>query len=225
MATTGAVAETVVYDHFDDAVLNPAWEITFEDASGWTYELASSNLNVTDIAEEVTDTWSHVYLTQDFERLGDFDVLCNFGWDSEGSNAAMQTFMVALRDTNDVYVAWASYHDAWAQSRGEIMAKAGVETWNQGPNSLPHSGQGNLGIQRLGNVVTVSWKGSPVLTGSADTPVNMLELRFSSGEWPSAFFGSFSVDLVSCEGEAWTPAGRSSWSHVKALYGQTSPSR
>ena len=33
-----ASADTIVYDHFDDGIPDPAWEVTFNDlAYGWTY--------------------------------------------------------------------------------------------------------------------------------------------------------------------------------------------
>ena len=48
-----ALADVILYDHFDDGVLDPAWEVVFnENVCGWTYSEELSNLHVTEICHD-----------------------------------------------------------------------------------------------------------------------------------------------------------------------------
>ncbi|MHC4122800.1 MAG: hypothetical protein ACYSSI_04440 [Planctomycetota bacterium] len=74
-----------IYDHFDDGVLDTAWNVTFENTTEWTYSESGTDLNVTDVG----DVGAKVYISQDFYASGDFEAECSFSWDSAGTNNAM----------------------------------------------------------------------------------------------------------------------------------------
>jgi len=220
MGISGARAEIFLDEEFDGDTLDPAWEITFEEATGWTYEVANNWLTVTDVGfDTYHGEWSRVCLSREFVWVDDFELGCPIGWDSEETARAMQTFTIILRDKNDVVVASASYHDAWDQSRGHISARAGDEMYYPPPNMLPHSGEGTFTFRRIDGVVTIDWNDSQILTGVAADPVNRVELWFMSGAWPTAVFGSLSVNAVLFEAQIWpTSAELASWGGVKVQY-------
>jgi hypothetical protein len=67
--TLPARASSVVYDDFDDGILDSAWSITFQDSTGWVYTETGTKLNVTDIFPTVINsggggTWAKVMLSQ-----------------------------------------------------------------------------------------------------------------------------------------------------------------
>lgn len=80
----------ILEDHFNNGTLDPAWSITFQDATGWDYTESGTNLTVTDIDPTVVNpsdggTWARVILSQDFTPLTDFDVDFHISWEAEGS--------------------------------------------------------------------------------------------------------------------------------------------
>jgi hypothetical protein len=215
-----ARADALLQDDFGGDTLDPAWEITFVEAMGWTYEVTGGLLTVTDVAiTYLHGGWSYVTMGREFEWTEDFEVSCTFGWDSESLNSAMQTFIVALTDTSETEVANALYHDPWDQSRAHITAIAGDEQYYPEPNMLEHSGQGTFTLRRTDGVVSILWNDQEVVSGAVSTPVYRLELSFLTGAWHTATFGSFTVDQIICSGDAWSTAGaKHTWGNVKALY-------
>jgi hypothetical protein len=213
-------ADVLVQDDFDGDALDPAWDLSFVEATGWTYEVAGGLLTVTDVAiTYLHGGWSYVTMGQEFEWTGDFEVSCAFGWDSGSLASAMQNFVVALKDTSETDVARAMYHDPWDQSRAHITAVAGEEQYYPDPNMLAHSGQGTFTLRRSDSSVTVLWNDQEVVSGTVTTPVYRIELSFHAGAWPTATFGSFTVDQVICSGDAWSTAAEDqTWGNVKALY-------
>jgi len=218
IAIPGAMADLKVYDHFDADDIDPSWTVTMDLVTGWTYEVASSWLTVSQILfDQMHGDWSTVALTQEFAPLGDLTVNLDLAWDSAGSNTAMQNISLGLYDTNDDNVIWAIYHDAWSANRGRVTAIIDESIYD-GPNNLPHSGTGSFVIARTDGFVSISWEGDEVLTGTTEAPIDRLELRFQAGAWPTATFGELAVDLISCEGEETTPVAGSTWGNIKALF-------
>jgi hypothetical protein len=180
--------------------------------------VASSWLTVSEILfEEMHGDWSTVSLAQEFDPLDDFTVHLDLAWDSGESNRAMQNLTLVLYDLKDEYVIFASYHDAWDANVGRVTTIIGESVYN-GPNNLPHSGTGSFEIVRAKGLVSIFWDDVEVQTGTMESPIKRLEIRFQVGAWPTATFGELSVDLVSCEGKEATPTQNSAWGRVKTLY-------
>lgn len=217
VAAPAALAVVTVYDHFDAGVLDSVWTVTLDRVDSWTYNIALSNLTVTEIEyDSLHGEWSSVYLSQEFEALDDLNVDFSVGWDSEGVRSAMQNVMVVLVDTTGNNIILASYHDAWDQNVGRVTAIIDGSVYD-GPNNLPHNGQGTFAIQRTDSAVTIDWNGSEILTGTVTTPIDRLEVRFMVGAWPTATFGELSVDLISCEGTIHVPVRNTTWGRIKTI--------
>ncbi|MHC4739426.1 MAG: LamG domain-containing protein [Planctomycetota bacterium] len=181
-----------VYDHFDDGVLDAAWNVTFDNSTDWTYSESGTHLTVTDVG----DVGAIVYISQDFYASGNFDAECSFSWDSAGTNRAMQAFGFELL-SGETRVALAHYHDPWLYHRGEKQAYIGANLYSSGLNTLPLSGSATVKIQRIAGMVTVYWNDSILLTGSNIDIVDKLRIMFVRSTYHSGVFGSFSIDYVS----------------------------
>ncbi len=192
-----------VYDHFDDGVLDPAWEVTFEDTEGWTYTESGTHLTATDIE----DIGSIVYVSQDFYAPGEFEVECSFSWDSGGSDTAMQSFGVELL-SGETRVALAYYRDPWYFHRGAKQGYIGSDLYSSGLNTLPLSGSAVLRIARVSGMVTVYWDDSILLSAGNTEAVDKLRIWFVRSDYATGTFGSFSVDYVDANSEDWPFAFR-----------------
>lgn len=207
-----AWAVTVVNDHFNDGVLDPAWSITFQNATGWTFTESGTVLNVTDITP--TDTtgalWATVILSQTFTPLTNFQVHADFSWDSEGSVNAAQNVSIQLFDSAGSRITSVFYHDPWTGHNGEKTAEVGGNVFVSGADSLPFMGSASINIARVGSNIDVLWDGVNLVSGTAAGPLG----RIAVGFWFSAcncppigtsFFGNESVDLVWVEGTSTAP--------------------
>ena len=203
-----AQADVVVYDHFDDGVLDPAWSISFQDSTGWTYIESGTGLDVTDINPTVINpdssgTWARVVLSQDFTLLTDFRVGCDFSWDSENSNRAMQSIYMELYDIYGNPLSQFGSVDAWVADRGGSYASAGENNYWSG-NTLPYNGSASVDISRVGSNITVLWDEVELVSGEADNPLSRVDVRFSyyayDGPGGPSLFGTESIDLVKIEG-------------------------
>ena len=108
--TGGAVADTVS-DHFDDGVLDPNWNVTFENVSGWTYSESGTQLNVTDMTyiDSGYSGATRVNIGQSFVATGNFSVQCAFSWDSGGLDSAMQAFGIELLNEGEKVISCEYY--------------------------------------------------------------------------------------------------------------------
>ena len=119
--TSTAIAQPVVLeDHFDDGVLDSAWEVSFVgNALGWSAVESGTNLTASDIqplgvyCDTGCNNWAYVTLTRNVPPLGDFHVEIDFSWDSAGNNSAQQLLMLELLDANGSRIAFLMYRDAW----------------------------------------------------------------------------------------------------------------
>jgi|GEM_PF-3572692 len=151
-------SDVILFDHFDDGFLDPAWEITPQDVDGWTYDEAGTELTVTDIDPSIINSGNGgpsaiVKLRQVFNPVDDFDVSFNFSWDSDNSNTAMQRIEVYLLDSNDRIVAAGGYRDCWVLRRGSQYASIESGYWLSGNNTLPHADSALLTVNRNGVAV------------------------------------------------------------------------
>ena len=192
---------TVISDHFDDNMLDPAWSINFHQATGWTYTESGTTLNVTDIAA-TEPGWASVSLTQDFAPLSDFNIDFWFSWDSEGSTRAMQNVLVQAYGQTGKIIA-AGYSDGWVSNYGAKYGEIGGTSIDTGPDSLPDSGSALVNISRTGNVIDIRWNDDLLLSGSSDDFISRIELVFSYrvfDEGITSFFGNEAIDFINVEG-------------------------
>jgi hypothetical protein len=186
----------LIYDDFDDGILDSAWEVSFDNVSSWTYVETGSALVVTDIISE-TDGWATVTLTQNCDPLSDFWIDFDFSWDSEGSNKAMQQIILSLFDSNGEKFASVGYIDAWVYQRGEKYAAIGNDTFASGYNTLPFAGSVNTDITRQDGTMNILWDDINLLSGTSSVSLSSVSLAFSyyplSGR---SIFGTESVDLI-----------------------------
>jgi hypothetical protein len=219
-----ARADVLIHDHFSDGFLNPAWQVSFEAAYGWTYEEAGTNLTVTEVDPEVINpsgggTWAVVSMSRAFSATDDFHVDFDFSWDCEGSNAAMQRLTISLLDGSGGTVVGAGLSDPWLASRPCQWALIGA-TWQCEPNELPFLGTASVDIDRADDQVAILWNGTSIMSDVLSTPVAGVEIIFSfyAYEPPqNSFFGTESIDQVSIEGTP-TPVEAGSWGSVKGRF-------
>jgi hypothetical protein len=219
LAASASYSDVVVYDHFDDGVLDPAWTVEFEvPATGWQCTEAGSQLTVTAIEGHLYNQWSKVHLTRACEAHDDFALTCSFSWDSEDQDQAMQCLRVYLLDDLRGTVAGVSYADSHLADRGHIEAGGGGGSYS-GPRDLPYSGSIVVRIQRLGSAISIFWGDDAIVQGTTATAVSFVRLSFWYFRYLDSFFGTESVDFLSVEaidtGVAEQPP---SWGLVKALY-------
>ena len=152
-----AKAIVVIDDHFDDEVLDPAWSINFQDATGWTFSESGTNLTVTDIDPVVSGgTMADVILSRNFTPLTDFHAEFGFSWDSEGSTLPMQLLFISLYGPNDNLISEVSYFDAWIGARGGVYGSAKNDEPDEPYDSYSLTEQLFL-IQSGGNYYFTNW--------------------------------------------------------------------
>jgi hypothetical protein len=199
LASAGSAhTSTVVYDDFDDGVLDPAWTITFVETNAWTYEESGTELTVWDITDyTVDDDWARVRLVQDVAPLGDFTVDFDFAWDSEGSGDAMQNLFFIMRDGMGSVVATAGVWDAWQVHSGCRYGQIGTTWTPSAQGTLPLTGSASVHISRISGAAEISWDGLPILADTTSAPVHTVEIEISYFlQTGGSFFGNESVDLV-----------------------------
>lgn len=200
--------EVVVFDDFDDGVLDPAWVVDFDiNASGWTSFESGTLFSVTDIAPVTTGEWSIVTLSRSFRSLSDFTVDWDFQWGSAGQNSAMQKLRLTLFSGDDM-VAAVAYDDPWIDRSGQKSAGIFSDTpvlYNSGAHTMPYAGSAHVEIVRTNGVISISWNDVQRLTGIHAAPINRVDIEFFywstvANASPSSFFGSESIDMVSVAG-------------------------
>jgi hypothetical protein len=187
----------LIYDDFDDGILDPAWEVSFDNVSSWTSAETGSELVVTDIIPEAYNQWATVTLTQGCDPLSDFWVDFNFSWDSEGSNRAMQKIILSLFDSNGEKFASVGYIDAWVGSRGEQYASIGSSPFVSGYNTLPFAGSVTADIAQQDGNINILWDDISLLSGTSSASLSSVSLAFSYYPYSGgSIFGTESVDLI-----------------------------
>jgi hypothetical protein len=197
-----AHAGTLLYDHFDDGVLDPAWNISFINASGWDFNESGTELTVTDITPINNNQWSSVILSQTMDALNTFQVDFDFSWNSEGSTRAIQNIYVALYDDNDNIIAKAGYIDLWKDENGIQFARVQGSSYKSPFDILDPDGSASVDILQTDGILDILWNGNSLLSGSSNASLSQIDLffefyaydPFSTGPW--TFFGSESVDLI-----------------------------
>ncbi len=224
LATLSANADVLVNDHFDDGILDPAWQVDFQDAHAWTYEESGTNLTVTDIDPEVVNPsgggpWAVVSLSRAFSATDDFHVDFDFSWDCEGNDTAMQRLTISLLDGSGGTVAAAGLLDSWISARPCQWVLIGASSHCEA-DELPHSGVASVDIDRADDQVAILWNGTPILSDVLSTPIESVKIIFSFYACSQPMYSTFgpeSLDQVSIEGTP-TPVEAGSWGSVKGCY-------
>lgn len=207
LLTCGAVARagattTVIYDHFDDGVLDPAWSIEFNQATGWSYTESGTTLNVTDVIG-TEPGWICVNLFQYIAPLSDFNIDFRFSWDSESNLTAMQNVLVQAYNQTDKIME-AGYSDGWIASEGAKYGDIGGTFIDTGPDSMPASGTASVNINRTGNDIEIRWNGSLLLSGTNGDLIERVDLVFSHYVYDeggtTSVFGNEAIDFIKVEG-------------------------
>lgn len=207
-ATTGFGAE--IHDDFNDGVLDPAWTVQFNNANGWTYSEAGTNLTVTEIAATVMShdgmalIPSEVMLTQPVASMGDFQADMSFSWSSTQAgypeSDALQKVLLRLMGPSGEVVAFCGYSDPWIHYSGSRYWNFGGATGYGAEGSEPYTGSATVAINRVGSDIEMLWNGQPLATGSNSTAIAEVQVFFSyypfDGAGGPSFFGTESVDSV-----------------------------
>ena len=187
-----------VYDHFDDGVLDLAWGITFDNATGWTYSESGTDITVTDVAidDPGYSTAARTYLNQNFYASSDFEVEFSLSWDCDGKDSFIGALRIELYG-GDTVIARAGYYDPWLYHRGAKLAVIGEQSYHTGTNTLPFADSAIVKIQRIAGVITVLWDDTVLFSDNNNQVVDNLKIDFTQDRYSGATFGSFSVDYVS----------------------------
>jgi hypothetical protein len=195
----GAYQAEGVYDHFNDGVLDSAWQVSYENATGWTYQESGTNIKVTNVAGSGSD-WHHAYIKQNFAAAGDFSLNCAISWDSIHGYSDIQTLGIHLYSSGRSAIN-AGYHDAWVGEGGEKGTTIEGSVYGTGMNTLPFAGNALIEIERENGFVTVSWDGGVLLTGTSSSIIDQVGIEFCRNGYD---FSSLSVDYVSAVPEPGT---------------------
>ena len=188
----------VVYDHFDDGLLDPAWEVTFDNATGWIYTESGTNLDVAAIGETHpgVDEWNSVFLKQDFFAPDNFEVKCALSWDSDEAYSAIQMLRVEVHSGGAV-VARGNYHDGWITKNGEKEAWIGSDHYASGEDTLPFAGSAEITVKREQDLISIMWGNDVLITGLDDSVIDEVAIKFMGSSLTGASFGLLSVDYIS----------------------------
>jgi hypothetical protein len=191
-----------VYDDFDDGVLDSAWQISYTNATGWTYQESGTNLTVSGVTGTATG-WNSVFLRQNLVTAGDFKISCAMSWNSVHWEEDYQSFAVQVYSGGQLKI-YNGYHDAWVLHRGQKAAKIEGSMYTSGWDTLPYTGSALVEIERKDGLVTASWDGNVLLSSASNVAVDQVGIEFASCQYDSYPFSSFSVDYFSAVPEPGT---------------------
>ncbi len=202
VAPCAVSASVVLFDDFDNGGLDPAWNTSFVNATGWTHVESGTTLRATSIAGVPPSTWAHVALSRTVPALSEFHVDFDISW--MGSVGFIQHVQIGLFDGSGQTIAWAVYLDNWGgPSLAAQAAEAGTNTFFSGYGALPMDGSASIDIDRnASDLVSVVWNGGTLLSGTSALPLEEVQIQFWT--WTSSTVPDVtlhgSVDLVAVEG-------------------------
>ena len=199
-----------VIDDFNDGVLDPAWQVSYSAASGWTYEETGTGLYVSDIDPVYIDygggaPWAEVYLSRDCPPMNGFHASLHLAWDSHGEATAMQQVFLVVLDQNGGAIARAGFCDSWVYHSGSQWAEIGSTRWLSGYGTMALSGEAEVAVDRVNDLLSISWNGLPLLEATSTTPVRGIRIEFGhyayDGSAGTSFFGTESVQSLAVQGD------------------------
>ncbi len=214
LSSTDASAQNqpIFSDHFDDGVLDPAWNVTLKSSDGfantvdWDYDESATTASWLTVREIITTTsntsdWPWVELLQDVPPLGDFNIKFRISWESVPFiEPIVQRLEVDVWDGNQTPIIRATgYNDSWGNDTGTAVSV--VPGCCLAPSSLPAAGSGDFEIDRTGSTFTFSLDGNVLHVGPVSTlNAEKISLNIRSFEGGGAEFGTLAVDHIIVEG-------------------------
>lgn len=157
-----AANAAVLYDDFDDGVLDSAWVFTNANVADYTYVESGSQFALTGMNDAADGKWTNLYVGQDITPTNDFhlDFVQTWNQDSVADNP------------------WAKL---WLYSGGALVGYFGIEDYNGGTygNSNVYTGAGGLivgdeltsssgtldwDVDRVGDQMSISLNGNAITT-------------------------------------------------------------
>jgi hypothetical protein len=185
-------ASAAVFDHFNNGQLDPAWGVTFQNATGWSYTESGTELVVSDI-EMVTGPPNGVTLKRDFFAPGDFEIKSGLSWDSLSSSSTIQTIDVRVYSGGALAVQ-GGYTDPMLYSAGRRYGRIEGLKYIYDGGYQAYSGTAGITLKRVNGFVSVLWNDNVILSAYSDLPIDKVGLFFG-GEY-SYDYGKLSVDYV-----------------------------
>jgi hypothetical protein len=196
-----AAPSFVFWEDFTGSDISGDWTITLggNNATGWTYTVSDSKLNVTEIVDSTSGSgFATVTMQRTFSAMDEFQAVTLFDWASESSNGVMQWLRLGLYDNSSALVAEIAYKDNWADGTGCWQANIGgtITPGVKGDLALTGNAQ-TLSLTRDGADLITAKEGSNTLaTGTLDTQVSELRITFETYRYYNPYFGEFNVDSV-----------------------------
>ena len=195
----GVCQSAVIHDHFDDGVLDPAWNTTFTNVIDWTYTESDSKLIATDITMDpsVTDSVpGAVTLSRNIGSLDDFSIEASIAWDAEGLDSRIEVLCIYAM-SGDQQIVYQAYDDSWIQFRAEKEAIIGYDNvYSSGLDTLPYSGQAVFKIDRLDGLIKFYWDDELIHSGTDYSLIDEIAIEFRRNAYPGSTFGTLSIDYI-----------------------------
>lgn len=188
-----------VYDHFNNGVLDPAWQVSFENANSWSYTIGGSALTCSAIPRINNSADSAVLLSRSFVAPGNFDVKTKMLWDNQGLDSSRGWVETRLYSGNTI-VAWGGYYDWWIFHSGGNEARIDPSSnyyYDSGIDAMPYAGSAEFSMTRTNGNINIKWNGQLILSGYSTLPVDTIGLYFHNlSYYPGESFGTMSIDYV-----------------------------
>lgn len=192
-----AVAD--VYDHFDNGVLDPAWQINYVNTPSWAYTETNSKLTCYAIPRIDDNLDSEVVLTRDFSAPGNFEVKSKMLWDNKGLDSARSWIDVRVLSGNTM-VAWGGYCDYWIFHSGQEVARFQYSDYihyESGTDTLPYAGSAEFSMTRINGNINILWNNQVILSGYSTLPIDKIGICFHNlSYYPGESFSTIGLDYV-----------------------------
>ncbi len=194
-----------ISDHFDNGVLDSAWQISTVNLASCTYNEAGTMLTVSDISKVNTYNSGEFRLRQSFIAAGDFIITYGISWSSDSLLSAMDGIGVRTYSNGQI-VTQGGFVDWWVMDYGQKYARVEepLYVYNSGIGTLASAGTADLILKRENGVVTVWWNNSVILTGYSTSTVDTLEIVMGIDSYSGATFGTLGIDYINAIPEPMT---------------------
>jgi len=185
-------ASAGVFDHFNNGQLDPAWEVSFQNATGWSYTESGTELVVSDI-DMVTGPPNGVELTRNFLAPGDFEVKSRLSWDSLSLPSVIQTIDVRVYSGGALAVQ-GGYTDPMLYGAGRRYGRIEGLKYTYDGGYQAYAGTAEITLKRVNGLVDVLWNDQVILSANNNWAIDKVGLFFG-GEY-TYDYGKLSVDYV-----------------------------
>lgn len=201
-AVPGSAQAPLVQDDFDDGSLDPAWSVSFTQASGWTFtesaDPGQTLLEVVSLPGVPTFFEGGACLEQTLPPTGEFDLTYSIAWDGTG---ALYVNRVFLLDAAGAVVASIGALDAWVDDAlaGVYEIRLGNLLVQGGNGSVALAGSGSFRIVRdAAGGMTAFLDGAPLFANADSRAVHSLRVQLH--RFGGFTFHPLQVDLVDLQG-------------------------